>query len=111
MADRAPGLTALVLGSAAGGGFPQWNCGCRLCSLARVGDPRVQPATQASIAVSGDDEDWVVVGGSPDMRQQILQTPHLWPRSGTRHSPITGVVLLGGDVDALAGLLTLRERQ
>lgn len=106
-----PALTALVLGAAAGGGFPQWNCGCRLCTLARSGDPSARPATQASVAVSGDGQDWVVVGASPDLRQQIQQTPALWPRDGLRHSPIVGVVLLGGDVDAIAGLLVLRERQ
>jgi pyrroloquinoline quinone biosynthesis protein B len=111
MPDPAAGLSVLVLGSAAGGGFPQWNCGCGLCRLARAGDPRVRPATQASVAISGDDENWVVIGASPDLRQQILQTPRLWPTSGLRHSPIKGVVLLGGDVDALAGLLVLRERQ
>jgi pyrroloquinoline quinone biosynthesis protein B len=111
MSDPTVGLSALVLGAAAGGGFPQWNCGCHLCRLARAGDPRARPATQASVAVSGDGENWVVVGASPDLRQQILQTPCLWPTAGVRHSPITGVVLLGGDVDALAGLLTLRERQ
>jgi pyrroloquinoline quinone biosynthesis protein B len=110
MSNAAAGLSALVLGAAAGGGFPQWNCGCRLCRLVRSGDPRVRPSTQASVAVSGDGESWVVVGASPDLRQQILLTPRLWPGSGVRHSPITGVVLLGGDVDALAGLLTLRER-
>src|SRR5277367_344691 len=111
MVDRATGLSVLVLGAAAGGGFPQWNCGCRLCCLVRAGDPRVRPSTQASIAVSGNNTDWVVIGASPDLRQQILQTPKLWPTSGLRHSPITAVVLIGGDVDALAGLLTLRERQ
>lgn len=111
MDDRATGLTALVLGAAAGGGFPQWNCACRLCRLARAGDPRARPATQASVAVSGNGSDWVVVGASPDLRQQILQTPRLWPREGSRDSPIAAVVLIGGDVDALAGLLALRERQ
>src|ERR1700733_2539096 len=111
MADRAPGLTALVLGSAAGGGFPQWNCGCRLCSLARTGDPRVRSATQASVAVTGDGDHWLLVGASPDLRQQISQTPQLWPRVSGRDSPITGVLLTGGDIDAIAGLLVLRERQ
>ena len=111
MPNRMAGLSALVLGAAAGGGFPQWNCGCRLCRLVRACDPRVRPAKQASIDVSGDRESWVVVGASPDLRQQILQSPQLWPGSGLRHSPIRSVVLLGGDVDALAGLLVLRERQ
>jgi pyrroloquinoline quinone biosynthesis protein B len=82
-----------------------------MCALVRAGDPRVRPATQISIAVSGNQTDWVIVGASPDLRQQILQSPKLWPRAGLRDSPIAGVVLLGGDVDALAGLLVLRERQ
>jgi len=111
MHDRVSGLTALVLGAAAGGGFPQWNCGCRLCRLARAGDPRARSATQASVAVSGNGADWAVIGASPDLRQQILQTPALWPTGESRGSPIRSVVLVGGDVDALAGLLTLRERQ
>ena len=111
MVDRATGLSVLVLGAAAGGGFPQWNCGCRLCALVRAGDPRVRPATQISIAVSGNQTDWIIIGASPDLRQQIMQAPKLWPRAGLRNSPIAGVVLLGGDVDALAGLLVLRERQ
>src|ERR1700757_1408923 len=110
MRHREAGLTALVLGAAAGGGFPQWNCGCQLCRLARAGDARARPATQASVAVTGDGTDWIVVGASPDLRQQIQQTPQLWPREGLRDSPIAGVVLIGGDVDALAGLLVLRER-
>jgi pyrroloquinoline quinone biosynthesis protein B len=111
MIERQAGPKAVVLGSAAGGGFPQWNCGCRLCSLVRHGDPRVRPATQASVAVSGDGEGWLIVGASPDLRQQISQTPVLWPRADGRDSPITGVVLIGGDIDAIAGLLVLRERQ
>ncbi|HXA26552.1 MAG TPA: pyrroloquinoline quinone biosynthesis protein PqqB [Acetobacteraceae bacterium] len=111
MTDRAAGLTGLVLGAAAGGGFPQWNCGCRQCALVRAGDLRARPSTQASVAVSGNGAEWVVVGASPDLRQQILQTPRLWPRTPGRDSPIAGVVLIGGDVDAIAGLLVLRERQ
>src|SRR5690242_11726508 len=110
MAGGRRGLTALVLGAAAGGGLPQWNCGCRLCRLARAGDPQVRPATQASVAVSGNGSEWIIVGASPDLRQQITQTPQLWPREGLRDSPIIGVVLIGGDVDAIAGLLVLRER-
>jgi pyrroloquinoline quinone biosynthesis protein B len=110
MRDRATGLTALVLGAAAGGGFPQWNCGCRLCCLARAGDPNARPATEASIAVSGNGAEWIIVGASADLRQQILKTPQLWPPAGSRHSPIAAVVVIGGDVDALAGLLVLRER-
>lgn len=111
MIERHAAPSAVVLGSAAGGGFPQWNCGCRLCRLVRQGDPRVQPATQASVAITGDGESWMVIGASPDLRQQLSQTPLLWPRTDRRDSPISSVVLTGGDVDAIAGLLVLRERQ
>lgn len=111
MTEWPAGPKAIVLGSAAGGGFPQWNCGCPLCCLARQRDPRVRPATQASVAVTGDGESWLVVGASPDLRQQISETPALWPKTAGRHSPIAGVVLIGGDIDAIAGLLVLRERQ
>jgi pyrroloquinoline quinone biosynthesis protein B len=110
MPGRATGLSALVLGAAAGGGFPQWNCGCRLCCLARAGDPNARPATEASLALSGNGAEWIVVGASADLRQQILKTPQLWPQAGSRRSPIAAVVVIGGDVDALAGLLVLRER-
>ena len=111
MSEPNAGPLAIVLGSAAGGGFPQWNCGCRLCRLARQGDPRVRPATQASVAITADNQGWLIIGASPDLRQQLSQTPRLWPKTTGRDSPITGVVLTGGDVDAIAGLLVLRERQ
>ncbi len=101
----------IVIGSAAGGGFPQWNCRCPTCRLAWAGDPRVVPRTQSSLAVSADGRDWVLVNASPDLRQQIIATPALHPRDGARHSPIRAVVLTNGDVDHVAGLLTLRERQ
>ena len=101
-------LRVVVLGAAAGGGVPQWNCGCRQCSLARTGDPRVRPATQASVAVTSTGEPWLILGASTDLRQQISQNPHLWPRSPNRDSPITSVLLIGGDIDAIAGLLVLR---
>jgi pyrroloquinoline quinone biosynthesis protein B len=103
-------MKCLVLGSAAGGGFPQWNCGCRQCALARAGDPRAKPRTQASVALSGDGESWLLVGASPDLRQQILQNPAMAPRAA-RHSPIAGVVLVSADIDGIAGLLVLREQQ
>jgi pyrroloquinoline quinone biosynthesis protein B len=107
-------LSAFVLGAAAGGGFPQWNCGCEVCRLAWAGDPRVKPRTQASIAVTADPLDdpgaaFILINASPDLRQQILATPALRPR-GLRDSPIAAVVLTGGEVDQTAGLLTLRER-
>jgi pyrroloquinoline quinone biosynthesis protein B len=99
-----------VLGSAAGGGFPQWNCGCRNCSLARAGDPRAKSRTQVSVAASTDGARWLLVGASPDLRQQILENPAMSPRAA-RHSPIAGVVLVSADIDGLAGLLVLREQQ
>lgn len=102
---------AIVLGSGAGGGFPQWNCACRLCRLVRAGDPRLSPRTQAGLAVTADNDRFVLIGASPDLRQQIAATPALHPRGTGRHSPITAVVLVSADVDGIAGLLTLRERQ
>jgi pyrroloquinoline quinone biosynthesis protein B len=110
MRDAVASLRCLVLGSAAGGGFPQWNCGCRNCALARAGDPRARPRTQVSVAASADGERWLLVGASPDLRQQILENPEMSPR-GPRHSPIAGVVLVSADIDGLAGLLVLREQQ
>ncbi len=101
----------LVLGAAAGGGFPQWNCNCENCRAARAGVPGVQPRTQSSLAVSADGERWAILNASPDIRQQILDNPQLHPRTGARHSPISSVVLTNADVDHSAGLLTLRERQ
>jgi pyrroloquinoline quinone biosynthesis protein B len=110
MNDSAAQLAALVLGSAAGGGFPQWNCACRLCSLVRAGDKRLKPRTQASVAFSADDRHWIVIGASPDMRQQVLSLPALHPNANPRGSPVAGVVLVSADIDGIAGLLTLRER-
>ncbi len=101
----------LILGSAAGGGFPQWNCRCSNCRLAWAGDPRVVARSQSSIAVSVDGTHWVLVNASPDLRQQIIANPALHPRAGQRDTPISAVVLTNGDVDHVAGLLTLRERQ
>jgi pyrroloquinoline quinone biosynthesis protein B len=102
-------LRILVLGAAAGGGLPQWNCNCANCREARAGNPAVPASTQASVAVSADSENWFLINASPDLRQQINANPQLHPRHGLRHSPIAGVILTNGDVDALAGLLTLRE--
>ncbi|MGR4893107.1 pyrroloquinoline quinone biosynthesis protein PqqB [Sphingopyxis sp. LARHCG72] len=104
-------MRILVLGAAAGGGFPQWNSNGQGCRRAREGEPAARPSTQASIAVSSDGDRWFLVNASPDLRQQINDRRALHPREGRRHSPIAGVVLTGGDVDAVAGLLTLRERQ
>jgi pyrroloquinoline quinone biosynthesis protein B len=106
-----PRLRALVLGSAAGGGVPQWNCGCRVCQLAWSGDGRVKPRSQASLALSVDGASWVLLNASIDLRQQILATPALKPKGEGRHSPVGAVVLTNAEVDAAAGLLALRERQ
>jgi len=99
-----------VLGSGAGGGVPQWNCGCRVCRLAWSGE-RVKPRTQSSLAVSVDGANWLLLNASIDMRQQILATPALQPKGDGRHSPIAAVLLTNTDVDHAAGLLALRERQ
>jgi pyrroloquinoline quinone biosynthesis protein B len=104
------GLTAIVLGSAAGGGFPQWNCNCDVCRLAWAGDARVRARTQASLAVSADGKRWTLLNASPDLRSQIQSTPALQPRDGKRGSPIDAVVLTGAEIDQTAGLLSLRER-
>ncbi len=100
-----------MLGSAAGGGFPQWNSNAAGCRRARAGDPAASPRTQASLAVSADGARWFLINASPDLREQIGRSAFLHPASGLRSSPIAGVVLTGGDVDVIAGLLTLRERQ
>ena len=104
-------LTAVILGSAAGGGFPQWNCRCPVCRLAWEGDARVRPRTQASVAVSADGLRWILLNASPDLRAQLAATLQLRPQSGVRGSPIAAVVLTGAEVDQIAGLLHLRERQ
>src|SRR5271156_2851446 len=104
-------LTAIVLGAAGGGGYPQWNCGCPVCRLAWAGDPRAKARTQASLAVSADGENWIVLNATPDLRAQLLATPALQPRTALRGSPIAAVVLTGAEVDQIGGLLALRERQ
>lgn len=102
-------LSIVVLGAAAGGGLPQWNCGCANCVAARNGGPAL-PATQASIAISADGSNWFLINASPDLRQQINATPALHPVPGhRRNSPIAGVILTNGEVDAIAGLLSMRE--
>jgi pyrroloquinoline quinone biosynthesis protein B len=104
-------MRAIVLGSAAGGGFPQWNCRCAVCRLAWAGDARVRPRTQASLAVSGNGEDWILINASPDLREQVRRVGALHPRGGTRGSPIKAVVLTGAEIDQIGGLLSLRERE
>ena len=107
-------LAAIVLGAAAGGGFPQWNCRCAVCRLAWAGDKRVKPRTQASLAVSADGEHWILLNASPDLRAQIQANQNLQPRGqahdNARGSPIAAVVLTGAEIDQTAGLFSLRER-
>jgi pyrroloquinoline quinone biosynthesis protein B len=102
-----------ILGAAAGGGFPQWNCSCRNCADVRAGKPGFRARTQCSLAVSANGSDWVLLNTAPDLRQQINDTPELGakPNGGLRNSPIKAAVLTGGDVDFVAGLLNLRELQ
>ena len=102
-------LTAIVLGSAAGGAFPQWNCRCPVCALAWARDPRVKPRMQTGLAVSAGDGHWTLLNASPDLPAQIRATSALHPRDGLRGSPIHAVVLTGAEIDQIAGLLSLRE--
>jgi pyrroloquinoline quinone biosynthesis protein B len=104
-------MRLIVLGAAAGGGFPQWNSACRVGRRAWQRDPAARWRTQCSVAISTDGERWSLLNASPDLRQQILATPELHPRCGPRHSPIGAVVPTNGDVDHVAGLLSLRESQ
>jgi len=106
-------LHILVLGAAAGGGFPQWNSNDAVARRARAGDPDTRPRTQSSIAVSADGRNWVLFNASPDLRQQIHQRHQLQPAADAplRASPIAAVVLTNADVDHVAGLLNLRESQ
>jgi pyrroloquinoline quinone biosynthesis protein B len=98
-----------VLGSAAGGGFPQWNCGCVNCSRVREGRFPGAARTQAQLAWSAAADQWTLIGASPDLLTQIQSTPELWPPKGTRDSPIRNVLLLSAEVDQTLGLLSLRE--
>ncbi len=102
-----------VLGSGAGGGLPQWNCGCENCSLARAGDPRISPRTQDSIAICSDapgSSSALLVNASPDVLRHIERCRALWPR-GPRDTPIGAIALTNGDLDHVVGLLSLRESQ
>lgn len=98
---------AVVLGSAAGGGFPQWNCRCANCALAWAGDARARWRTQSSLALI-DDEQVVLIDASPDLPQQLRRTPQLQP-TGTRQSPIGTILLTSAEIDHVAGLASLRE--
>lgn len=102
-----------VLGSAAGGGFPQWNCNGAQSAAVRRRDPNFKPRTQSSLAVSANGLDWILLNASPDLRQQLNATPELWPaiNGPRRASPIKATVLTNGDVDHIIGLINLRENQ
>ena len=104
-------MRIIVLGSAAGGGFPQWNCNSEYCRLARSGSPQAFSRTQSSLAVTADGERYILLNCSPDLRQQLTHTAALHPRIGLRDSPVKAVVLTNGDVDHIAGLLTMRESE
>jgi pyrroloquinoline quinone biosynthesis protein B len=101
-------LRIRVLGAAAGGGFPQWNCGCPNCRGVRAGTIRATARTQESVAVSTDGEGWFLVNASPEIRQQVESFIGLHPRA-PRHSPIDAIILTNGDLDHTLGLLSLRE--
>ncbi|RMC35733.1 pyrroloquinoline quinone biosynthesis protein PqqB [Paracoccus alkanivorans] len=101
-------MKIIILGAAAGGGLPQWNCGCDNCDAARAG--RIPSLTQSSVAVSADGRDWAILNASPDIRTQLAATPALHP-TGPRQMPLRSVLVTNGDIDHVAGLLTLRESQ
>jgi len=100
-----------ILGSAAGGAFPQWNCACANCRALRAGTFHGKPRTQTQAAITEDGLLWFLLGASPDLRTQIEATPELHPRDGVRQSPIAGVALANADLDHVFGLLLLRELQ
>src|SRR5712692_7198455 len=100
-----------ILGTAAGGGFPQWNCACRNCRSLRNGTFSGKARTQLQAAVSSDGISWFLLNASPDLRTQIEASPFLCPRGSMRHSPISSVLLTSADLDQALGLLLLRELQ
>ncbi|NOT71660.1 MAG: pyrroloquinoline quinone biosynthesis protein PqqB [Hyphomicrobium sp.] len=102
-----------ILGSAAGGGFPQWNCNGLHSANVRAGKSGYRARTQSSLAVSANGQDWVLLNASPDLRQQINDTPELHPFAdgGLRNSPVKAVVVTNADVDHITGLINLREGQ
>ncbi len=99
-----------VLGSSAGGGFPQWNCNCPNCDGLRRGTIAARPRTQSSVAISANDQDWLLVNASPEVLQQIRETPGLQPARQIRDSGIAAVLLIDAQIDHCTGLLMLRER-
>jgi pyrroloquinoline quinone biosynthesis protein B len=100
-----------ILGSAAGGGFPQWNCDCANCSGLRAGSLRGKARTQAQVAISPDDSSWILLNASPDLRQQVVENREFAPAGAGRSTPISAIILTSADVDCVMGLLHLREFQ
>jgi pyrroloquinoline quinone biosynthesis protein B len=98
-----------VLGSGAGGGFPQWNCNCENCKGVRAGTIKATPRTQSSIAVSANGTDWILFNASPDIKKQLDNFPALQPARQVRDTAITAIVITDAQIDHVTGLLTLRE--
>lgn len=98
-----------VLGSAAGGGFPQWNCNCKMCHGHRTGSIKAKARTQSSIAVTDNETDWLLFNTSPDILTQLKATPELQPARGVRDTGIASIFLLDAQIDHTTGLLMLRE--
>lgn len=105
-------MKLIILGAAAGGGFPQWNCNCRNCAGMRNGSLQAKPRTQSSICVAADDSaDWALLNASPDILQQIKATPELTPNRALRDTGIGGILLVDGQIDHATGLFMLREQK
>ncbi len=98
-----------VLGSGAGGGFPQWNCNCKNCKGVREGTVKATPRTQSSIAISADGKDWVLFNASPDIKKQLDNFPAIQPAREVRDTAITAIVITDAQIDHVTGMLTLRE--
>ena len=102
-------MRVLILGSAAGSGFPQWNCHCSYCEGVRSGTLRSRVRTCASIAISADDQRWLLINASPDLAQQFQRNPELWPSDSDGSAPLTAVLLTDARLEHVGGLLTLRD--
>jgi pyrroloquinoline quinone biosynthesis protein B len=100
-----------VLGAAAGGGLPQWNCTCANCSALRSNNPNIQSRTQSQLAVTADDDTWFLINASPDLRQQLIDNSeiHPDPTKGLRNTPVAAIILTSADLDHVLGLLLMRE--
>jgi pyrroloquinoline quinone biosynthesis protein B len=112
--DKISGMRIKLLGSSAGGGFPQWNCSCTNCRSLRKGELVGKPRSQSQVALSSDSKSWILLNASPDLRSQIESNSELQPSTTleqTRHTPITSVILTNADLDHVLGLLLMRESQ